>query len=134
MKQNALTFALYFRVPEGGKTSGTLISKNGYTALGKGYKTIKLRMFGGRLRVDPGNISSRDKIVDGWNFVALSVSPEEYRIHLNGKVIAKGLGNNRISSDSFDFFTDFPVECRYVSVYNRVLSERDILAIYNSLK
>jgi hypothetical protein len=134
MKKNALSMVLYFKTPKGEKASGTLISKHGYNAYGKGYRTIKLRLAGGRLRLDPGAISSTKRITQDWNLVVITVHPEEFKIYLNGELVAKGMGHQQISSDSFDFFTKMPVMCRYISVFNRILSERDILALGKSLR
>lgn len=133
MKKPALTIALYFRAVAGEKASGTILSKQGYNAYGKGYKTINARLMSGKLRLDPGIIQSREKISNDWNVVFLTVSPEEFRIYLNNNLVAKDFGNTKMNTDSFDFFTKIPVNCRYVAVYNRILSERDLDALYKSL-
>jgi hypothetical protein len=134
MNKSALSIALYFKAINGNKASGTLVSKQGYNAYGKGYRTIKLRSSGGRLRLDPGIIQSREKISEDWNLVVITVNPLDYKIYLDGKIVAEGMGNQEISTDSLDFFTEFPVHVRYVGIYNRTLSQRDIKALNANLK
>lgn len=135
MKQDALTIGLWFKPAEELKGHKELFSKTGYTAFGKSIRTIKARITWGRPRVDPGIVFSGKKInEEEWNFIVITADRESIHIYQDGELVAQGKGTKQIRTDAFDFMSKFQSYTRYACLYNRVLSKRDIEALYRFIK
>jgi hypothetical protein len=130
LNQNALTFAVLYK--SDGK--GTLFSKEGWTRHSKRYREVKCIQEDGELHVvTPAGLKTSAPIGEGWNFVVATMDQDQLVIYINGQRVASGEGLSKISTDTFDFFPKTSAYVRYVSLYNRVLTARDVSALYHSV-
>ena len=83
--------------------------------------------------VTPAGLKTSAPIGEGWNFVVVTMDQDQLAIYINGKMVASGAGLAKINTDTFDFFPKTPAYVRYVSLHNRVLTARDVLALYHSV-
>ena len=131
MRENALTIAIWFKTDE---KSGKLFSKEGYTAFGKGYKTVSCEINNGTLRAGPTKLSGGKVATGQWQFVVLSINENESGLYLNGEQVAKGIGSKDIATDALDFFVGHPAIIDNFQLFDRLLQPEEVKRLYDSGK
>jgi hypothetical protein len=123
MHEPAFTVGGWFRSETG---EGPLFGKQGLTAFGKSYRTISVRMAGGRLRATPGNLAGGKVQPGQWHHAALSATPGRLALYLDGRLVAEGPGAPDLATDALDFLTDHPGAIGGVSIHNREFSADEV--------
>lgn len=131
MRDPEFTVGLWFRSDSG---EGVLFGKSGLTVFGKSYRTVTVRVGGGKLLASPGYLSG-GKIEPGrWHHAVLTATPTRLTLHLDGLLIAKGPDSTGLTTDSLDFLPDHPGALAAVTIHNRALSADEIAAWHASEK
>lgn len=97
---------------------GELFSKRGYTAFGKGYRTVALAVEGEGLSPDTGPVIPGAIQAGRWHQVLFSCDATATEIWVDGARIHHGPGAGEIHTDSLDFITGGAVDVRRVALWD----------------
>jgi hypothetical protein len=123
MREPSFTIGGWFRSETG---EGLLFGKQGLTAFGKSYRTVSVRMGGGRLLADPGRLSGGSVTTGIWHHVVLSSTPRRLTLYLDGSLVAEGPGADGLTTDALDFLSDHSAAISSLVIENREFAADEI--------